>query len=68
MSEVPAGWEKRTSRSTGQVYYLNQFTKQSQWDMPTSPAEPDSAPAQVNIFVMIIFDEFFLMSFFDDYF
>ena len=47
MSEVPAGWEKRTSRSTGQVYYLNQFTKQSQWDAPTAPAEPDSAPAQV---------------------
>ena len=47
MSEVPAGWEKRTSRSTGQVYYLNQFTKQSQWDLPTSPAEPDSAPVQV---------------------
>ena len=48
MSEtVPAGWEKRTSRSTGQVYYLNQFTKQSQWDLPTSPAEPSSEPAQV---------------------
>merc|ERR1712098_1041346 len=44
---VPAGWEKRTSRSTGQVYYLNQYTKQSQWDLPTEPAQPDSAPAQV---------------------
>ena len=47
MSDVPEGWEKRTSRSTGQVYYLNQFTKQSQWDKPTAPASPDSAPAQV---------------------
>ena len=47
MSDVPEGWEQRTSRSTGQVYYLNQFTKQSQWDKPTAPATPDSAPAQV---------------------
>merc|ERR1712098_433023 len=28
-------------------YYLNQYTKQSQWDLPTEPAQPDSAPAQV---------------------
>ena len=28
---VPEGWEKRTSRSTGNVYYLNKFTKESQW-------------------------------------
>jgi len=46
MSDLPAGWEERTSRSTGQVYFLNQFTKQSQWDKPTTPAQP--APAQVN--------------------
>lgn len=24
---VPEGWEKRTSRSTGMVYYLNIYTK-----------------------------------------
>ena len=47
MSDVPEGWEKRTSRSTGQVYYLNQYTKQSQWDKPTAPTSPDSAPSQV---------------------
>jgi len=38
MSDVPEGWEERTSRSTGQVYYLNKHTKGSQWDKPTSPA------------------------------
>jgi len=48
MSELPKGWEKRTSRSTGQVYYLNKFTKQSQWDEPMYPAQPaESAPSQV---------------------
>ena len=30
MSDLPSGWEARESRSTGQMYYLNQFTKQSQ--------------------------------------
>ncbi|XP_055604006.1 putative peptidyl-prolyl cis-trans isomerase dodo [Uranotaenia lowii] len=37
---VPEGWEKRTSRSTGMTYYLNIYTKESQWDPPTSPASP----------------------------
>lgn len=37
---VPKGWEKRTSRSTGQVYYLNSYTKESQWDLPTKEASP----------------------------
>lgn len=27
VQEVPEGWEKRTSRSTGMVYYLNVYTK-----------------------------------------
>ncbi|XP_026285393.1 putative peptidyl-prolyl cis-trans isomerase dodo [Frankliniella occidentalis] len=35
---LPEGWEKRVSRSTGQHYYLNVYTKESQWDTPTSPA------------------------------
>ena len=35
---LPKGWEKRVSRSTGQVYYLNIFTKESQWDRPTEEA------------------------------
>ena len=36
--ELPKGWEKRISRSTGQVYYLNVYTKESQWDRPTTEA------------------------------
>ncbi|KAG8181531.1 hypothetical protein JTE90_014258 [Oedothorax gibbosus] len=38
--ELPKGWEKRMSRSTGQAYYLNVYNKESQWDRPTQPAEP----------------------------
>ncbi|GAB6024974.1 hypothetical protein CHUAL_010069 [Chamberlinius hualienensis] len=36
--ELPSGWEKRKSRSTGQTYYLNTLTKESQWDRPTEAA------------------------------
>ncbi|RZC42330.1 WW domain containing protein [Asbolus verrucosus] len=47
--QLPAGWEKRLSRSTGQHYYLNIYTKESQWDVPDKPAEPvsSSGPEQV---------------------
>ncbi|CAH0387742.1 unnamed protein product [Bemisia tabaci] len=40
--QLPSGWEKRLSRSTGQTYYLNLHTKESQWDRPDKPAEPKS--------------------------
>ncbi|XP_063703679.1 putative peptidyl-prolyl cis-trans isomerase dodo [Culicoides brevitarsis] len=36
--EIPEGWEKRVSRSTGMVYYLNKITKESQWDVPKESA------------------------------
>ncbi|KAK8765432.1 peptidyl-prolyl cis-trans isomerase NIMA-interacting 1-like [Amblyomma americanum] len=36
--DLPAGWEKRLSRSTGEPYYLNQLTKESQWERPTAAA------------------------------
>jgi len=39
---IPEGWEKRVSRSNGQVYYMNQYTKESQWHLPTTPAERTS--------------------------
>ncbi|KAI5701397.1 peptidyl-prolyl cis-trans isomerase NIMA-interacting 1 [Diaphorina citri] len=45
--ELPAGWEKRMSRSSGHHYYLNIYTKESQWDRPTKPAEASGGPEQV---------------------
>ncbi|CAG0894231.1 unnamed protein product [Darwinula stevensoni] len=47
--DLPAGWEKRMSRSTGQYYYLNTYTKASQWDRPAKAAKPvpSSGPEQV---------------------
>ncbi|KAH7960537.1 hypothetical protein HPB49_020999 [Dermacentor silvarum] len=36
---LPTGWEVRLSRSTGEVYYINVLTKESQWDFPEEPAQ-----------------------------
>ncbi|XP_060109522.1 peptidyl-prolyl cis-trans isomerase NIMA-interacting 1 isoform X2 [Heteronotia binoei] len=33
--KLPAGWEKRMSRSSGRVYYFNHITNASQWERPT---------------------------------
>lgn len=32
---LPGGWEKRMSRSSGRVYYFNHITNASQWERPT---------------------------------
>uniref|UniRef100_A0A8C6TIC6 Peptidyl-prolyl cis-trans isomerase n=1 Tax=Neogobius melanostomus TaxID=47308 RepID=A0A8C6TIC6_9GOBI len=32
---LPTGWEKRMSRSSGRVYYFNHITNASQWERPT---------------------------------
>jgi len=55
--ELPAGWEKRVSRSNGQAYYLNVYTKESQWDTPTKEAEPasSSGPNKVSFDYSVIF-------------
>ncbi|XP_005090952.1 putative peptidyl-prolyl cis-trans isomerase dodo [Aplysia californica] len=42
MSDLPPGWEKRSSRSTGKDYYMNLYTKESQWEVPTEPAQEKS--------------------------
>ncbi|CAD5235300.1 unnamed protein product [Bursaphelenchus xylophilus] len=42
LKPLPAGWEKRMSRSNNKEYYLNVYTGRSQWDRPTRPAEEDT--------------------------
>ncbi|WAR30304.1 PIN1-like protein [Mya arenaria] len=39
MAELPPGWEHHTSRSSGRDYFLNIYTKESQWEVPTRPAK-----------------------------
>lgn len=35
--ELPWGWQKRMSRTSGKPYYLNLFSKKSQWHAPSTP-------------------------------
>ena len=35
---LPAGWETATSRTTGDVYFVNQLTGETQFDFPEAPA------------------------------
>ncbi|KAM3624168.1 uncharacterized protein V6R79_020156 [Siganus canaliculatus] len=40
---LPSGWEKRMSRSSGRTYYFNHMTNASQWERPVGDGrgEPD---------------------------
>ncbi|OWF43507.1 putative peptidyl-prolyl cis-trans isomerase dodo [Mizuhopecten yessoensis] len=46
MADLPAGWERKVSRSTGQEYFLNQYTKESRWELPTEPAQREGDTVQ----------------------
>ena len=37
MSDLPVGWEQRTSRSSGRDYFYNIYTDASVWEKPTAP-------------------------------
>ena len=37
MSDLPAGWERRQSRSSGKEYYYNIYTDASVWETPIEP-------------------------------
>ncbi|KAI0402401.1 hypothetical protein F4802DRAFT_600169 [Xylaria palmicola] len=44
--EVPEGWIARWNAEYKEWFYVNTFTKKSQWDKPTAPAvDPYDAPA-----------------------
>ena len=37
-SAVPEGWEQRISRSRNIPYFVNKYTGETTWEMPTAPA------------------------------
>lgn len=39
MSDLPEGWVKKVSNSTGKEYYFNPSTNHSQWEKPTSDGD-----------------------------
>ena len=36
---LPDGWEARVSSSTGETYFFNTMTQESEWDRPTTGAQ-----------------------------
>ena len=55
--DIPDGWTAKVSRSSGQAYYVNRFTNESQWEKPTKAAQkPSSEKVQVQL--TVIHDEF----------
>lgn len=37
MSDLPLGWEQRTSRSSGRDYFYNVYTAATVWERPVAP-------------------------------
>ncbi|XP_003972352.1 peptidyl-prolyl cis-trans isomerase NIMA-interacting 1 [Takifugu rubripes] len=44
--KLPSGWEKRMSRSTGNVYYFNHSTNASQWERPVADGRGEPEKVQ----------------------
>ena len=39
VSELPANWEKRLDKNTGQYFYVNHVTKKTQWEPPSGECQ-----------------------------
>uniref|UniRef100_A0A182T025 WW domain-containing protein n=1 Tax=Anopheles maculatus TaxID=74869 RepID=A0A182T025_9DIPT len=44
--QLPQGWEERSTQN-GRTYYVNHYTKTTQWPRPTEPAGPTVVRQQV---------------------
>uniref|UniRef100_A0A023GFF9 Peptidyl-prolyl cis-trans isomerase n=1 Tax=Amblyomma triste TaxID=251400 RepID=A0A023GFF9_AMBTT len=44
--DLPHGWEREVSRSTGQPYYVNLVTNETQWEVPTEAAQDEPLERQ----------------------
>ena len=44
LTALPAGWRAQESRSSGETYYVNEYTEESTYDVPTAPAQQLVAP------------------------
>ena len=48
MAELPEGWAAKTSSSTGRTYYLNEYTKATQWEKP-EPVPPGQVQCNTSL-------------------
>ena len=46
LTALPAGWRAQESRSSGETYYVNEYTEESTYDVPTAPAQQPVYPGK----------------------
>ena len=46
--DLPEGWEERRAQN-GRVYYVNHYTRSTQWERPTVPASADPSSGRNNV-------------------
>ena len=46
--DLPEGWEERRAQN-GRVYYVNHYTRSTQWERPTAPAASDPSSGRNNV-------------------
>ncbi len=52
-SSLPPGWQTKESKSRpGVIFYINQYTGETQWDVPTKPAAKPEEQQQVCLSVI----------------
>jgi NIMA-interacting peptidyl-prolyl cis-trans isomerase 1 len=52
---LPAGWTQKESKShAGRMYYINNYTQETSWTLPTQPAQPAAGggnePREVQVY------------------
>ena len=52
MADLPRGWAVRQSSSTGRTYYVNEFTKATQWEKP-DPVGQAEVERRMNIDILV---------------
>ena len=49
MSDLPKGWSSKESKSRGCLYYINNITGETQWEVPTHDAVGPGAEAEIRV-------------------
>jgi len=52
--ELPEGWIKKESRSSGRPYYCNKYTQVTQWERPTAPVKKPERAESVQCLHLLV--------------
>merc|ERR1712002_62158 len=54
VTQLPEGWVKKESRSSGRAYYMNKYTNKTQWERPNAPAERPPRAESVHCYHLLV--------------